>query len=505
MQLSHTIGLKRSVLLCAVLLAAGCFCSNVAAEAELKQYSAAIHVHSTFSNGEHEVLELARFAKERNIDVLVLTDSFLTSVTYGIWPFDRIGLEGINKRVRLGVRDYGVGRYFEAVREAQRQFPDLVILPGVEVTPHYYWTGLPWTGLKLYDFDHHFTIFGLTEQQIENLPVIGNEKWGNTQKRWTLILVPLTLLLGGILLLYWGSQEKIQIRQFTIVRTRRHWVAGMAILLFALLLAWNNYPFGKFGDPYSGRSDTVPFQGVIDYVRNRGGIIYWSYPEAIYPDVIQGGGTMVSQPHSEDLILTDGYHGFEGIYGNRITATRPGNVWDMVLMRYIDGWRLTAPRVITGIDFHYFKEPGGSWYDLNGGQTFFLMAEKSEAAVLEALGKGSGYATFQEPAEELRLYDFSVETLYGAKALQGGEVEGESPVKIHIHLDWVQDPPANNKPFQLELVRNGEVVLKVKQFLPIEFTTTEELSSGRHYFRMRAAWPANIYEVLSNPVFVNIP
>ena len=100
MQLSHTIGLKRSVLLCAVLLAAGCFCSNVAAEAELKQYSAAIHVHSTFSNGEHEVLELARFAKERNIDVLVLTDSFLTSVTYGIWPFDRIGLEGINKRVR---------------------------------------------------------------------------------------------------------------------------------------------------------------------------------------------------------------------------------------------------------------------------------------------------------------------------------------------------------------------------------------------------------------------
>ena len=200
----------------------------------------------------------------------------------------------------------------------------------------------------------------------------------------------------------------------------------MVIVLVSLLLAWNNYPFGKFGNPYSGRSDTVPFQGVIDYVRNRNGIIYWSYPEAIYPDVIQGGGTMVSEPHSEDLLLTDGYHGFEGIYGNRITATRPGKVWDMALMRYIEGWRMAAPRVTTGIDFHYFKGRGGSWYDLNGGQTLLLMAEKSESAVLEALRKGSGYTTFQGPAEALRLYDFSVETLYGARALQGGEVEGES-------------------------------------------------------------------------------
>lgn len=481
------------------------FCMPGKASAELKQYSAAIHVHSTFSNGEHEILELARFAKERNIDVLILTDSFLTSATYGIWPFDRIGVEGINKRVRWGVRDYGVRQYFEAVREAQRRFPDVVILPGVEVTPHYYWTGLPWTGLKLYDFDHHFIVFGLTEQQIDNLPVIGNEKWGNTRRDWTLVMAPLAVFLGGILLLYRGTREEVHIGEHTIVRRHRHRAVGTALLLFSLLLAWNHYPFGKFGDPYSGRSDTVPFQGVIDYVRDQGGIIYWSYPEAIYPDVIQGGGTMVSEPHSEDLILTDGYHGFEGIYGNRITATQPGNVWDIILMRYIDGWRRTAPRVITGINFHYFKEPAGSWYDLDGGQTFFLMEKKSHPAVLEALRKGSGYATFQESAEKLRLYDFSVETFYGTKALQGDEVEGESPVRVHIRLDWVQDPPANNQPFQLELVRNGEVVLKVKQFLPIEFTTTEELSSGRHYFRMRAAWPGKIYEVLSNPIFVKVP
>ena len=68
--------LKHSHILSLFLMFLFCF-QGKAATQELKQYSAAIHVHSRFSNGEHEVLELARFAQERNIDVLVLTDSFL--------------------------------------------------------------------------------------------------------------------------------------------------------------------------------------------------------------------------------------------------------------------------------------------------------------------------------------------------------------------------------------------------------------------------------------------
>ena len=471
---------------------------------DLEHYSAAIHVHSTFSNGEYEISELARLARERNIDVLVLTDSFLTSVAYGIWPFDRLALEGINKRVRPGVRDHGVGRYLGAVQEAQRQFPDLVILPGVEVTPYYYWEGEPWTRPTLYDFDRHLIVLGLTQQQIENLPVIGNETWDNTERNWTLILVPLAIFLCGILLLVSGSLLKVHLRDYTILRKRRPWAAGMSILLFALLLAWNNYPFGRLGDPYSGEHDIRPYQRLINYVRSKGGIVYWSYPEARYGDVIQGGATMVSQPHAEDLLLTDGYHGFEGLYGNRITATVPGNTWDIALMRYVEGWRLTPPHVTTGINFHRFKSNGGRWWDLDGGQTLLLMPEKSEAAVLEALGRGSCYATFQSGDERLRLYEFRVETFDQAQARQGGEVEGESPVKVHIHLDWLHSPPEDDRPFQFELIRNGEVVEQFEQPLPIQITSTQELASGKYYFRMRAAWPARIYEVLSNPVFVNV-
>ena len=154
------------------LLAACLLSAGIVAESNLKQYTAAIHVHSTFSNGENEIIDLARFAQERSVDVLILTDSFLTTATYGIWPLDRIGFEGINKKVRPAVRDHGVDNYFAAVREARDQFPELVILPGVEVIPYYYWKGSPWNDLRLYDFDRHLIVLGLTAEQMRHLPVI---------------------------------------------------------------------------------------------------------------------------------------------------------------------------------------------------------------------------------------------------------------------------------------------------------------------------------------------
>ncbi|MDA2923372.1 hypothetical protein MYX65_01740 [Acidobacteria bacterium AH-259-L09] len=502
-QLSKVSRLKRDVLSHVFFLVVSCFCTEMAAETDLKQFAAAIHVHSTFSNGQYEVMELARLAKERNIDVLVLTDSFLTSITYGIWPLDRIGFEGINKVVRLGVRDYGVKNYLAAVEEAQREFPDLVIVPGVEVTPYYYWEGKPWTGLTLYDFDRHFTVLGLTKEQIENLPVIGNATWENTPKDWTLSAAPLLMFFASVGLLLVKRRRKIQLQYYTIYRHERRWIFGTVLMLSALLLAWNNYPFGRLSNPYLGGHDVRAYQRLIDYVLDKGGVIYWSYPEARYADVEVGGARMVSRPHPEDLLLTDGYHGFEGIYGDRITATLPGEAWDLALVRYLNGSRSTPPYVITGIDFHYLKDNRGRWYDLDGGQTILLASEKSEAAVLEALRGGHGYATFQELDEKLRLHDFSVETDDGARTIQGGEAEGQSPVRVHIHLDWLREAPEKNQAFQLALISNGEVVQQIEQPLPIRITLEQQLPSGPHYFRLRAVYE-RVYQVLSNPVFVRI-
>ena len=341
------------------------------AELDLEQCQAAMHVHSTFSNGEYDILELAQLAVERNIDVLVLTDSFLTTVTYGIWPFDRIGFEGINQMVRPGVGDHGVENYLAAVQRANEQFPELLVIPGVEVTPYYYWKGAPWSELTLHNFDFHLLVLGLTGQEIKNLPLIENETWDNTPREGSLLVAPLVLFLLGVTLLFVKRTRKVRLTHYTVARRQRFWGWALIPLLFSLLLAWNNYPFGKLSDPYSGEHDTRPYQRVIDYVGEKGGVIYWSYPEARFSDVQAGGARMISRAHPEDLLSTDGYHGFEGIYGDRIRVTRPGETWDLALLEYLEGSRKNPPFVTTGIDFHYLKE--GGWFELDGGQTLLLM------------------------------------------------------------------------------------------------------------------------------------
>jgi len=239
-----------------------------------RPFVAAIHVHSTFSNGNRSVEEIARRASEREVEVVVLTDSLLTEVTYGIWPLDRLGIPGLNRRHRPGVLDHGVARYWKAIDEARRRFPDVLIVPGVEAAPSYYWRGSPWGGLSLHDFDRHLWIAGLQASDVERLPVIGNETWSNTRVSWHRVWPPLIVIGAGIAALRWPGR-------------RRRLALSMAAVLIVLGLAWvwNNYPFGDVTLPHRGRHDPEPFQRLIDFVGERGGVIYWSYPEATYPDV----------------------------------------------------------------------------------------------------------------------------------------------------------------------------------------------------------------------------
>ena len=476
---------------------------SAAATAPLTPYVAAIHVHSVFSNGEYDVMELARLASDRGVEILVLTDSFLTTVSYGVWPLDRIGIAGINKLVRPGVLDYGVGRYLAAIREARQRYPDLLILAGVEVAPSYYWKGRPWSGLSLYDFDRHLLVLGLSERELRNLPVIGNERWANTGLRWRLLVLPTAVILAGVALLRVRRSRTIRMRNFNIRQETRYRKTALTLLLLGVLTAWNNYPFGALADPYAGEHDNGPYQRLIDYVRERDGVVYWSYPEADYPEVTAGGATMISRSHPEDLLRTDRYHGFEGLYGNDIPAIEPGNVWDEALLAYLRGERETPPFVITGLDFHVLKGGGEAWDDLDGGQTLLLLPEKTEEAVLEALRNGRGYSTFMAFEEKLRLRQFILETGDGARATHGQEIRGRSPVTVRFSLDWVGSAPEDANAFKLQLVRNGEVVERFHQELPIEVAITEELRPGRYYYRLLAD-SHRLNRVLTNPVFVTV-
>src|SRR3989442_3710542 len=69
-------------------------------------------------------------------------------------------------------------RYFEGNREVNRRHPDVLLVPGVEVVPHYYWTGsLFGKDLTMHDAQKNILVVGLpSETDYKRLPVAGNHE-----------------------------------------------------------------------------------------------------------------------------------------------------------------------------------------------------------------------------------------------------------------------------------------------------------------------------------------
>ena len=378
----------------------------------------------------------------------------------------------------------------------------MILVPGVEVKPYYYWTGTPWNKLTLHNFNRHLTVSGLSEEDLSDLPVIGNATWNNTTKQRLPALVPALILLVGVSLVFSERRRPVRLREHGVVKRRLLRKFAMFSVGLSLFATWNNYPFGRLADPYSGEHDLRPYQRLIDYVVSKDGLVYWSHPEARYHDVEAGGAKMVSRPYPGDLLATDNYHGLAGIYGDQIRVTLPGETWDRTLMQYLNGLRRRPPYVVTDIDFHYFKRGGARWYELDGGQTILLMPEKSKLEVLRALRTGRSYATFQGEKERVALCEFRLQTADGGAAAQGSEISGISPLQIRIQLDWV-GKAQEDLPFALQLIRNGQIIESLEQPLPILLAVKQNLAPGRYYFRLRAVSKRK-YEVLSNPLFVEV-
>ena len=212
---------------------------------------------------------------------------------------------------------------------------------------------------------------------------------------------------------------------------------------------------------------------------------------------------MVSGPHPEDLLETDGYDGFEGLYGDHITVTEPGRQWDRALLAYLRGERDRPPFVVTGIDYHAAPDPLDAWGELDGGRTVLRLEERSEEAVLDALRNGHAYATFMGLDEKFRLASFEIATRDGDTGSHGEVVRGRSPIEVRVAMEWEHAAPMGERPFELRLVHNGHVVSRRTEHLPIEMIEEHPLPPGRHYFRLLGA-AGRLNRVVSNPVFVEV-
>lgn len=465
-----------AVILLGVLLLAG------RAEGAPGQVRGAVHVHTTFSTGVLSLEEVAEEARQQGIGALILADNFLLRFEYGLAPFRSLVRKTVEKP---SVRRLGSERWLRAVEAAQARFPDLVLIPGVEVIPYYRWTGSPLPGkLTMWDAQKNLLVVGLSEpDEYAGIPAIGN---GGILPDPVHVAAALFVIGGGMVLL---NTRRLRARW----RRLPGWVAlggGLLLTLDALLASELH--------PYRGDLGLAPHQRVIDYAESRGGIALWSFPEARDFGRLEVGGfgtvLVRTEPYPEALAQTEGYTGFGALYPDHVTLAEPGRQWDQLLLEYARGRR---PRPAWG-----FGELGyhGPPKRLGEVQTVFLTPERSQEAILGALRAGRFYAVKPPPDYSLVLDEFSVgQAGRPGWTPMGGErrVEGRA---ILIRLR-VSASDGREAPFTLRLIRSGRLLSVLEERTPFEtvLETSPPEGQTREFFRVEITTP---HRLLSNPIFV---
>src|SRR5438445_2329776 len=350
-----------------VALAGSLWSATVEAGEAWQPVTTVLHVNSNVSTGSDSIESLVAQARSYGIEAIILTDNFLLRFEYGLSP-----LPGLIRRTVTfpSVLSSGVDRYLEAIRESNQRHPDVLLVPGVEVVPHYYWTGsLLGKDLTMHDSQKNILVVGLpSETDYKQLPVAGN--YASYEYGWPTVLwlSPVLLVAPAIWLLNRRVERKVRVGwTFMVVRTRQGGL-GVALLIVAGLLLFNNYPFGRPPfDVYQDGNGLKPYQRLIEYVRERGGLTVWSMPEVRdshrYSFGRLGIVTVKTDPYPDVLLQTRHYTAFGALYEDTITSTDSGGVWDAVLGEYASGRRETPVWGMGESVFHSRGQAGKELFD----------------------------------------------------------------------------------------------------------------------------------------------
>ncbi len=467
------------VLFSVILLSAGV---SVSFSADYQQVAGLMDLRTTFSDGAYDLDQLVLLAKKKGFSVLFINDHDRVAMEYGLPPFRNI----VRKKIELNsINSGGADKFIQAIKEIRQKYLDMIIVPGSETTPFYYWTGSPLTG-KLTAHDHEKCILTIGMESLddyENMPILHNNLSMNyfTKALPQIILFSLALIASLILL-----------RRRGFLR-----VSGIIILILSIAFIINSNPFRSSPfDPYHGDQKMAPYQLVIDYVNSRGGMTFWNYPE-IKAGVREMGPIHVSTlPYPYVLSESTGYTGFAAIYGDNITLTEPGNIWDTTLKEYCMGYRDRPPWGIATADFH---QEGEGREQLGTYQTVFFVQEKTKNAVLKALRNGKMYASRGSYPKASRLDEFSVSSSENrTKGISGDEIALKEFPRVRISISTSVPSPDKVK---IRLIRSGEMIYLFEEKLPlmIDYVDPYYKPGERIYYRMDMHGAGTI---VSNPVFV---
>ena len=464
----------------------------------LERLPAILHIHSDLSTGYFSLEQLAAMAEKQGIGALLVTENYLLRVEYGLPPFRALTRATREER---SVLDRGVEHYLERVARARAANPRVLILAGVEVLPHYYWTGSPLVlDMMVHNTQKNLLVFGLTDAAaLRSLPVTGNTNAAAFGWTSALDALPSVLVVPGVLLLLRKRRSLKRRGRAVIVVTRRAWAAGAVLCGIGLLALVRGWPFAV--DPYPPYEDLGlrPHQDLIDYVDGRGGATVWSLPEARDDGEQWFGPIRVrwrTAPYPDDLLRTARYSAFGAVYEDTTRVERPGGGWDRLLSQFALGDRSRPAWAVGESGFHGFTAGKG----LGNVQTVFLVEERSERAVIDALRRGRMYALQRERDAGLALTEFEVRS--GAAAAVSGETlhaAEAAPIEVSVA---VEAAGGATRDVRVTLVRNGVTVDAWTGPTPMRAVHRERFDGGPAFYRLDVRGAGRL---LSNPIFVRRP
>jgi hypothetical protein len=472
------------------------------AEPALRPIPTVIHVHSTWSTGDQTLDELATRARERGIEAVFLTENHLQRYEYGLPP-----LRGLirYRREYPSVLAAGPEAFLAAVAAANDRQKDVVLVPGVEVVPRYYWTGRVSAGtLTMHDAQKNLLALGLYRaEDYWDLPVVGNVHAGHWGLYSLWLLSPALLVIPGVWLLRMRRRREIRLQHFRVTEDRRLILPGVLCLGAAVLLLVNNYPFRVSPvSPYETDAGLAPHQRVIDFVVQQGGLVAWSLPEAKDHQVVTVAGlraTIHTDPYPSDLLRTDRFAAFGGIYEDTTTFTEPGLGWDQLLLSYLNGLRAAPAWAIGESAYHAEGHAGKRLGDV---QTVVLTERKDAAGLLQAIRLGRVYALMRTADDGLALNRFQVIAPDRPAAEAGGRLALAAGGRPEVQAE-VRTLSGRRLPVEVRLIRSGAVIHSVRGETPLAFRWAEPpLPAGaRLFFRLEVRGPGG-HHLLSNPVFL---
>jgi hypothetical protein len=462
----------------------------------LERVRGVVHVHSDLTTGDFTLEALVGLADRQGIGALLLAENYLLRVDYGLPPFRAL------TRVSREERSIGAApeRYLARVAEVQRRMPHVLLIPGVEVMPHYYWTGSPLAlDLTVHNLQKNLLVFGVTDPAaLRALPAPGNAAGGVYDAQSVIDALPVLLLIPGVALLRRRRAVRRRLgRGAVMVVRRRSWRTGGLLCLVGLVALVRGWPFTTERHPSWQDLGVAPYQALIDRVDQLGGVTMWSFPEARDVGEQRYGPVRVgwlTEPYADDLLRTFRYTGFGAVYEDTSTFERPGGGWDRVLAEYARGERSRPAWALAESGFHGLT----AGKQVGPLQTVFLVEQKSPAGVLDALRRGRMYAVQRTPELGFDLADYAVR-VGGATAGAGETLRAPAgtPVELAVTLEASDGRPHD---VRVGIVANGQVVALERGATPLR-TVYRTTTDGRPLVLRVEARGAQ-QRVLSNPVFV---